>query len=324
MMTAITIREPGGPDVLVPTERPVPIPGPKEILVAVAAAGVNRPDVMQPTGNYPPPPGASDIPGLEIFGVVAGLGAAVTRWRESDRVVALVNGGGYAEFCLAHETIALPLPEPLTMAEGAGIPETTFTVWHNVFPTQWLEARRMAARPRRDEWPRHNRTPARESFGLIGRHDRRDRRKMPRCGAPRRRPGDQLQDRRVRRGGARADRRTWRGRDPRHGRRRLPPAKHRPCGRGCPNRANLRSRWLGDEHRPLETARQAHHAHRARPFAAAQSRSRPSWRERSKNPFGRSSRRAATAPSSTKLYRSIKLAKRTAVSTPAHTSERSS
>lgn len=132
-MTAITIREPGGPDVLVPTERPVPIPGPEEILVAVAAAGVNRPDVMQRMGNYAPPPGAPDIPGLEISGLVARTGSAVSRWKEGDLVVALVPGGGYAEFCTVHETNALPLPEPLTMVEGAGLPETTFTVWHNVF-----------------------------------------------------------------------------------------------------------------------------------------------------------------------------------------------
>ncbi len=143
-MIAITIREPGGPDVLCVTERPAPEPGPEEILVSVAAAGVNRPDVMQRQGKYPPPAGASDIPGLEISGVVVGAGAAVTRWKTGDRVVALVSGGGYAEFCVAHETVALPLPDGLTMVEGAGLPETTFTVWHNVFqrgallPGEWL------------------------------------------------------------------------------------------------------------------------------------------------------------------------------------------
>ncbi len=132
-MTAIVIREPGGPEVLVPQERAVPVPGPEEILIAVAAAGVNRPDVMQRTGKYPPPPGASDIPGLEVAGVVAQTGSAVSRWREGDRVVALVSGGGYAEFCTVHESHALPLPEALTFVEGAALPETTFTVWHNVF-----------------------------------------------------------------------------------------------------------------------------------------------------------------------------------------------
>jgi NADPH:quinone reductase len=144
IMTAIAISEPGGPEVLVPEDRPVPIPGPDEILVAVAAAGVNRPDVMQRKGQYAPPPGAPDIPGLEISGLVARVGKEVARWREGDAVVALVPGGGYAEFCTVHESTALPLPEPLTFVEAAGLPETTFTVWHNVFqrgglrPGEWL------------------------------------------------------------------------------------------------------------------------------------------------------------------------------------------
>lgn len=143
-MTAIAITEPGGPDVLAPEERPLPVPADDEILVAVAAAGVNRPDVMQRQGKYPPPPGAPDIPGLEIAGLVAQVGKDVSRWKEGDPVVALVPGGGYAEFCTVHETTALPLPEPLTLVEGAGIPETTFTVWNNVFnrgrlrPGEWL------------------------------------------------------------------------------------------------------------------------------------------------------------------------------------------
>jgi len=140
MMTAIVIREPGGPDVLVPVERPVPVPSPGEILVRVAAAGVNRPDVMQRKGNYPLPAGAPDIPGLEICGVVAGMGSEASRWKDGDRVVALVPGGGYAEFCTVHESNALPLPEPLSLVEGAGIPETTFTVWHNVFQRGRLSA----------------------------------------------------------------------------------------------------------------------------------------------------------------------------------------
>jgi len=130
---AIYIREPGGPDVLSQVDRPAPTPQPEEILIAVAAAGVNRPDVMQRTGKYAPPPGTSDIPGLEVSGTVAAIGSAVSRWKEGERVVALVPGGGYAEFCTVHETNALPLPEPLTLLEGAGLPETTFTVWHNVF-----------------------------------------------------------------------------------------------------------------------------------------------------------------------------------------------
>jgi NADPH2:quinone reductase len=131
-MTAIGIKSPGGPDVLAPEERPIPQPGAGEILVKVAAAGVNRPDVMQRMGLYPPPPGAPDIPGLEIAGKVAALGAGVTRWKIGDKVMALVIGGGYAEYCLAHESHALPVGG-LTMVEAAAVPETFFTVWHNVF-----------------------------------------------------------------------------------------------------------------------------------------------------------------------------------------------
>jgi putative PIG3 family NAD(P)H quinone oxidoreductase len=131
-MTAIGIKSPGGPDVLAPEERAVPQPGAGEILVKVAAAGVNRPDVMQRMGLYPPPPGAPDIPGLEIAGEVAALGAGVKRWKIGDKVMALVIGGGYAEYCLAHESHALPVGG-LTMVEAAAVPETFFTVWHNVF-----------------------------------------------------------------------------------------------------------------------------------------------------------------------------------------------
>src|SRR4029450_7856738 len=139
-MTAIGIPKPGGPEALVPEQRPVPKPGPNEILVKVAAAGVNRPDVAQRTGNYPPPPGASDIPGLEIAGEVIALGAGATRFKIGDKVMALVPGGGYAQYCAAHETHALPVPPSLSMNEAAGIPETFFTVWHNVFERGALKA----------------------------------------------------------------------------------------------------------------------------------------------------------------------------------------
>jgi len=131
-MTAIGIKASGGPDMLVPEKRPVPTPGDGEILVKVAAAGVNRPDVMQRMGLYPPPPGAPDIPGLEIAGEVVALGPNVKRWKLGDRVMALVVGGGYAEYCLAHESHALPVGN-LSMVEAAAIPETFFTVWHNTF-----------------------------------------------------------------------------------------------------------------------------------------------------------------------------------------------
>jgi len=139
-MTAIAIRGPGGPDVLTAEPRPVPAPGAGEILVKVAAAGVNRPDVMQRMGHYPPPPGASEIPGLEIAGEVVACGSAVTRWRQGERVMALVAGGGYAEFCLAHESHALPVPAGISVVEAAAFPETFFTVWYNVFERGRLAA----------------------------------------------------------------------------------------------------------------------------------------------------------------------------------------
>jgi putative PIG3 family NAD(P)H quinone oxidoreductase len=139
-MTAIAIRAPGGPEVLVPERRPVPIPGAGEILVKVAAAGVNRPDVMQRRGLYPPPKGAPDIPGLEIAGSVAACGEGATRWKLGDQVAALVIGGGYAEYCVAVEGHALPIPAVLSAPEAAAIPETFFTVWHNVFERGGLKA----------------------------------------------------------------------------------------------------------------------------------------------------------------------------------------
>jgi NADPH2:quinone reductase len=139
-MTAIAIRAPGGPDLLVPKRRPLPRPADGEVLVKVAAAGVNRPDVMQRQGLYPPPKGATDIPGLEIAGEVVALGAGVERWKLGDEVMALVVGGGYAEYCPAHESHALPLPRGMTPIEAAAIPETFFTVWHNAFERGRLQA----------------------------------------------------------------------------------------------------------------------------------------------------------------------------------------
>jgi NADPH:quinone reductase len=134
-MTAIGIRD----KKLEPQQRPVPKPGPGEILVKVSAAGVNRPDVMQRQGLYPPPPGAPDIPGLEIAGEIMALGHEVKRWKTGDRVMALVVGGGYAEYCLAHESHALPTGA-LSPVEAGAIPETFFTVWHNVFQRGGLKS----------------------------------------------------------------------------------------------------------------------------------------------------------------------------------------
>jgi NADPH:quinone reductase len=138
-MTVIGIKAPGGPEMLVPEQRPVPTPGQDELLVKVKAAGVNRPDVAQRMGNYPPPPGAPDIPGLEIAGEVAALGPGITRWKVGDRVMALVIGGGYAEYALAHASHTLAV-STLPMVEAAAVPETTFTVWHNVFERGALKA----------------------------------------------------------------------------------------------------------------------------------------------------------------------------------------
>ncbi len=139
-MTAIAITTPGGPDVLQPKPHPVPRPGPGQVLVKVAAAGVNRPDVAQRAGSYPPPPGHSPLPGLEIAGEVAAVGPGVTRWKVGDKLCSLVNGGGYAEYCIAEEPVALPIPAGLDMVRAAAIPETFFTVWNNVFERGRLAA----------------------------------------------------------------------------------------------------------------------------------------------------------------------------------------
>lgn len=132
-MTAIEIAEPGGPEALTPTKRAVPQPGPGEVLIRVAAAGVNRPDVLQRKGAYPPPPGASDIPGLEIAGEVIALGEQVESLHQGQPVCALVTGGGYAEYCVAPAAQCLPVPQGLSLTEAAALPETFFTVWSNVF-----------------------------------------------------------------------------------------------------------------------------------------------------------------------------------------------
>ena len=132
-MICIEIRSPGGPEVLAPAERADPVPGVGEILIRVSAAGVNRPDVLQRLGRYPPPPGTSDIPGLEVAGTVARLGESVQGWRTGDRVCALVAGGGYATLCIAPAPQCLPVPASLDLVAAGAIPETFFTVWTNVF-----------------------------------------------------------------------------------------------------------------------------------------------------------------------------------------------
>jgi len=132
-MKAIEIAKPGGPEVLKLVERPVPQPKANEILIKVAAAGVNRPDVLQRSGNYPVPPDASDLPGLEVAGEVAAVASSVEAFKPGDKVCALVHGGGYAEYCVAPEVTALPVPKGWTLSEAASLPETFFTVWANVY-----------------------------------------------------------------------------------------------------------------------------------------------------------------------------------------------
>jgi NADPH:quinone reductase len=143
-MTVIEAKGAGGPEVLVPAERSVPAPGPGEVLIKVEAAGINRPDVFQRQGHYPPPKGAPDILGMEVAGKIIALGPDTARFKVGDSVCALIGGGGYAEFAVAPETTTLPVPQGLSMAEAAALPETVFTVWHNIFergalkPGEWL------------------------------------------------------------------------------------------------------------------------------------------------------------------------------------------
>ncbi|HTO80824.1 MAG TPA: NAD(P)H-quinone oxidoreductase [Methylomirabilota bacterium] len=139
-MKAVEISRSGGPDVLLPCQRPLPVPATGEVLVAVEAAGVNRPDVLQRQGGYAPPPGASDLPGLEIAGRIAALGDGVGDWRVGNAVCALVAGGGYAEYCAVPAPQCLPLPKAFDMVRAAAIPETYFTVWTNVFERGRLKA----------------------------------------------------------------------------------------------------------------------------------------------------------------------------------------
>src|SRR3954452_4132515 len=139
-MTAVAISKPGGPEVLVPETRPVPQPKPGEILIKVQAAGVNRPDVAQRSGSYPPPPGASDLPGLEVAGEVVALGEGATKHKLGDKVMSLVAGGGYAQYCIAQDAQAMAVPPSLSINEAGALPETLMTVWHNVFERGALQS----------------------------------------------------------------------------------------------------------------------------------------------------------------------------------------
>lgn len=132
-MNCVEITKPGGPEVLQPTTRPTPAPGPGDVLIRVAAAGINGPDVYQRRGLYPAPPGATDIPGLEVSGTIVALGPDVGRWQVGDACCALTAGGGYAEYCTAPAVQCLPVPTGLDLVDAAGLPETFFTVWSNIF-----------------------------------------------------------------------------------------------------------------------------------------------------------------------------------------------
>jgi NADPH2:quinone reductase len=138
--TSIEITEPGAPEVLKPASRPIPQPTDNQVLIKVAAAGINRPDVFQRMGFYPPPPGVTDIPGLEVSGTVVATGAQVEDWSVGDKVCALLSGGGYAEYAIAEASLCLPVPANISLVEAAALPETCFTVWHNLFERAELKA----------------------------------------------------------------------------------------------------------------------------------------------------------------------------------------
>ena len=179
-MTAIEIATFGPPEGLRPGTRPMPSPGHGAVLIKVAAAGINRPDVMQRTGNYPPPPGASDIPGLEVAGEVVSMGPGVDSIAVGDKVCALVAGGGYAEYCVAPSVLCLPVPGNLSMAEAAALPETFFTVWTNVFQRGGLRGGRKYSDPRWVFRHWHNRDPVGSCFWRPGFRNGGQRREMPR------------------------------------------------------------------------------------------------------------------------------------------------
>ena len=241
-MKAVEITQPGPPDVLKLTERPDPVPAAGEILIDVAAAGVNRPDLLQRLGKYPPPPGASDIPGLEVAGVVAALGADVRGWSVGDPICALLAGGGYATRAAVPHEQCLPIPKGLTPIQAAGIPETFFTVWTNVFQRGKLKAGETILDPRRHQRHRHDRDPAGARVRRAGLDDGGERGEVRGGAKPWRRGGIQLQDRGLGGPRERSHRRPRRRHGPRHGRRRLHAPEHR----------SARRRWAADSDRVLE------------------------------------------------------------------------
>ena len=191
-MKAIEILEPGGPEMLRPRARPVPEPAEGEVLVRVAAAGVNFPDVAQRRGNYPPPPGASDLPGLELSGEVVALGPGVSGPTPGEAVCALVSGGGYAEYCAVPVPQCLPVPDGLDMVQAAALPETFFTVWTNLFDGGRMKAGETVLIPRRLGRDRHDRDPDRPRLRRPRVRDRPHGREMRVLRGTRRRARDQL------------------------------------------------------------------------------------------------------------------------------------
>ena len=175
-MTCVEIKTPGGPEALVPATRPVPQPKAGELLIKVAATGVNRPDLAQRAGHYPPPPGASDLPGLEAAGTVAAIGSGVSGWKEGDAVCALTPGGSYAEYCTAPAPQCLPPPKGFDMLRAAALPENYFTVWHNLFERGQLKSGESRADPWRGERHRHDGDPACQGVRRHGVHHRPHRR----------------------------------------------------------------------------------------------------------------------------------------------------
>ena len=219
-MRFIEMTGTGGPEVLTLAEGPVPQPGAGEVLIRVAAAGVNRPDVLQRSGSYPPPPGASPVLGLEVSGTIAALRAGAARWKEGDEICALVPGGGYAEYCVAPAAHCLPVPRGLGLVEAAGLPETFFTVWTNVFDRD--DSRRakifscMAA-PAASARPRSS-SPTPSARASSRPPARRRNARSASNSAP---SGRSITEARISSRFEGGDRRTRRRCDPRHGRRAL-------------------------------------------------------------------------------------------------------
>ena len=228
-MKAIHFDTPGGPDVLRLVDRPAPTPAQGEVLIRVEAAGVNRPDILQRRGGYAPPPGASDILGLEVAGTVVEVGSDEPRWRPGDTVCALVAGGGYAEYCAAPSAQCLPIPAGLRVEAAAAIPETYFTVWTNLFQLAKLTGGRDRPDSRRHRAASVRPPSSSHALRRDGARDGGIRREVRRLRTARR-TGHQLPHRRLRREGRRAHRRQRRQRRPRHRRRRLPAAEHRLPG----------------------------------------------------------------------------------------------